>query len=74
MQGGDCDDQCDDQLQHLVSVHIRSRYSGDYVVNSTENPEFHHSGPEQHKPASYMHFALNKWYMRFRKVRGLDSN
>ncbi len=72
-QGGDCDDECDDQLRHLVSVHIRSRYSGDYVVNATDT-EFRHTGPDQHKPASYMHFALNKWYMKFRKARGLVSN
>ncbi|DBB15395.1 TPA: hypothetical protein ACH3X3_003627 [Trebouxia sp. C0006] len=72
VHGGDCDSECDDQLQHLVSVHIRSRYSQEYAVNANDT-DFRHVGPEHHRPASYMHFALDKWYMKFRKARGLAA-
>lgn len=72
MHGGDCDSECDDQLQHLVSVHIRSRYSQEYAVNANDT-DFHHTGPDQHRPASYMHFALDKWYRKFCKARDLVS-
>ena len=72
VHGGDCDSECDDQLQHLVSVHIRSRYSQEYAVNANDT-DFRHVGPEHHRPASYMHFALDKWYMKFRKARGLAT-
>lgn len=69
--GADCDAEVDDQLQHLVSVHIRSRYSTEYPIGENET-DFQHSGPELHRPASYMHYALHKWYVKFRKARGLS--
>ena len=72
MSGADCDDEMDDQLRHLVSVHIRSRYSTDYPTGANET-DFQHSGPEQHRPAAYMHYALHRWYTKFRKVKGLPT-
>ena len=71
--GADCDAECDDQLQHLISVHIRSRYSTDLSVDGND-PEFRHLGPEHHRPASYMHYALHKWHTKFRKARGLSTS
>ena len=71
--GADCDDEIDDQLRHLVSVHIRSRYSADLLVDGNDT-EFWHVGPDHHRPASYMHYALHKWYTKFRKAKGLSTN
>ena len=69
----DCDEELDDQMRHLVSVHIRSRYAADYKVDGNDT-DFRHIGPDHHRAASYMHYALNKWYKKFRRARGLATN
>ena len=67
MSDGDCDEECNDQLSHLVSVHIRSRYADGFKVN-TNDTSFAYSGPDNQKSAAYMHHLLARGYDKYLKA------
>lgn len=65
---GDCDEECHDQLTHLVSVHIRSRYADAFRLN-TNDSSIPYTGPDNQKAAVYMHHLLGRAYAKYMKSR-----
>lgn len=67
---GRCDEQCEDQLQHVISVHLRTRYlaselSEAEVSASLENYE----GSPDHKPAVYLHHKFQRLWTQYNSAR-----
>ncbi|KAK9847910.1 hypothetical protein WJX84_006722 [Apatococcus fuscideae] len=72
---GECDAECDDQLQHIITVHIRSRYADREVDNATiskavAQDETMRLMPEEHRPAAWFHYAIGNLYLEYTKARG----
>ncbi len=56
---GECSDECEDQLQHTISVHLRTRYLASEL--DQEEVATHvqvYEGSLDHKPAVYLHHKL----------------
>ena len=72
---GECDAECDDQLQHIITVHIRSRYAEREVDNATiaqavASDETMQLMPVEHRPAAWFHYAIGNLYLEYTKARG----
>ena len=72
---GECDAECDDQLQHIITVHIRSRYADREVDNATialavASDETMQLMPAEHRPAAWFHYAIGNLFMDYVKARG----
>lgn len=71
---GKCDEQCEDQLQHVISVHLRTRFlaselSEEEVSASLDNYE----GSPDHKPAVYLHHKFQKLWLQYNASRSERS-
>ena len=67
---GRCDEQCEDQLQHVISVHLRTRFlalelSEEEVSASLDKYE----GSPDHKPAVYLHHKFQKLWSQYNSAR-----
>ena len=60
---GGCDVECEDQLQHLLTVHLRTRY----LANDMNPAEV--SGHLHNKPAVYLHSRFNDLLSRYSAAR-----
>ncbi len=72
---GECDSECDDQLQHIITVHIRSRYAEREVDNATiakavAADETMNLMPVEHRPAAWFHYAIGNLWLEYNKARG----
>ena len=72
---GECDAECDDQLQHIITVHIRSRYADREVDNATialavASDETMQLMPAEHRPAAWFHYAIGNLFLDYVKARG----
>ena len=71
---GECSDECEDQLQHTISVHLRTRYLASEL--DQEEVETHVQGYEgslDHKPAVYLHHKFAAWWTQYNQARSSRS-
>ena len=68
---GHCSKDCEDALQHMISVHIRSRYAARDIVPD-EIQKFAFDGPEDHKASVYMQSKLASLYDKYMAKVGLS--
>lgn len=70
---GHCSKDCEDALQHMISVHIRSRYAiGDVVPDEMAN--FAYDGPEDHKASVFVQTKLSTLYDQYMEKVGLQRD
>ncbi len=71
---GECSDECEDQLQHTISVHLRTRYLAseldqDEAATHVQNYE----GSLDHKPAVYLHHKIETLWKQYNQARSRRS-
>ena len=67
---GGCDVECEDQLQHLLTVHLRTRYLANDMNPAEVSGHLHnYEGSEDHKPAVYLHSRFNDLLSRYSAAR-----
>ena len=67
---GGCDVECEDQLQHLLTVHLRTRYLANDMNPAEVAGHLHnYEGSEDHKPAVYLHSRFNDLLSRYSAAR-----
>ncbi|DBA84620.1 TPA: hypothetical protein ACH3X2_006195 [Trebouxia sp. C0005] len=71
---GECSHECEDQLQHTISVHLRTRYLASEL--DQEEVASHVQGYEgslDHKPAVYLHHKFAELWTQYNQARSSRS-
>ncbi len=71
---GECSDECEDQLQHTISVHLRTRYLASEL--DQEEVATHvqgYKGSLDHKPAVYLHHKFAALWTQYDQARSSRS-
>ena len=67
---GNCSLECEDQLQHTISVHLRTRYlASDLDQDEISAHLKDYEGSADHKPAVYLHHKFEALWNQYDKAR-----
>lgn len=72
---GWCGNECEDQLAHIMTVHIRNRYAKDEVDNRVmaADKALKHV-PKEHRPAVHLHHRLADLWQRYAELRTANAS
>lgn len=71
---GKCDAQCEDQLQHTISVHLRTRYLASELDEDEVSANLvNYVGSPDHKPAVYLHHSFQMLWTQYNNARSNRS-
>lgn len=71
---GKCNEQCEDQLQHVISVHLRTRYLASELNEDEVSANMvNYEGSPDHKPAAYLHHSFQRLWTRYNHARSKRS-
>ncbi|KAK9837693.1 hypothetical protein WJX74_003187 [Apatococcus lobatus] len=67
---GWCGEECEDELAHIMTVHIRNRYAKDDVDKKrmAADKALKHV-PKEHRPAVHLHHRLSDLWQRYAQLR-----
>ena len=69
-----CDAQCEDQLQHIISVHLRTRYLASELNEEEVSANLvNYEGSPDHKPAVYLHHSFQRLWTQYNNARSMRS-
>ena len=71
---GDCSYDCEDQLQHVISVHLRTRYLAAEISQeevAVHEPDY--EGSLDHKPAVFLHHKIERLWKKYSSARSARS-
>jgi hypothetical protein len=67
---GWCTAECEEQLQHTLTTHLRSRYAkADVNVEEVQGAMEDYTGPEKHQAAVFLHYRLAELIDQYSEAR-----
>lgn len=65
MSGKACNTDCEDSLLHVLTTHIRSRYTAKEHLRTDDLPNFRYTGPAEHHATVYLQHKLAFLYDQY---------
>lgn len=67
---GSCGEWCEDQLQHTISIHLRTRYLASELDEEEVSAHLEsYEGSPDHKPAAYLHHKFQELWSQYNEAR-----
>lgn len=67
---GKCSFECEDQLQHVLSIHLRTRYlAAELSQDEIARNEPDYEGSPDHKPAVFLHHKIERMWQKYSSLR-----